>query len=134
MDKDYLIANDWWARVDIGGPDDCWLWRMSCGSHRYGQTWDGKSVLLAHRVAWTLTFGDIPEDITVDHRCRVRRCCNPAHLRLLPNVVNAANNGNAIKTHCPRGHEYNERNTQRNRYGHRQCRLCRQMRRRKVRL
>lgn len=110
-------------------PDACWLWTASIGSHGYGQIgWqvgEGRNTMvLAHRVAWWLAHGPIPDGLTVDHRCRVRRCCNPAHLRLLTNVENARDNGMARRTHCPHGHEYTPENTRRDRHGHRFCRAC----------
>lgn len=78
-----------WDRVEVGDPNDCWPWKLSVGSHGYGQVgWHdkdrGRSVMtLAHRLAWFLAYGPIPEGFTVDHTCYVRRCCNPAHMRLL---------------------------------------------------
>lgn len=51
MNVAYLTEHDWWSRVDRSAIDGCWPWRLSCGSHGYGQTWDGATVLLAHRVA-----------------------------------------------------------------------------------
>jgi len=92
-------------------------------------TWDGTTVLLAHRVAWTLTHGEIPADMTIDHLCRNRRCCNPAHLRLLTNVENARDNGFATRTRCPAGHMYDEANTYRSPKGERRCRACAKLRR-----
>ena len=123
MNLEYL-AESFWTKVDVGEPDDCWLWKQSSGSHGYGQTWDGKTVLLAHRVAWTLTNGEITDGLTIDHICRVRRCCNPNHLRLMTNEENGALNGNKIKTHCKRGHAFDEENTYWDRRGHRTCRQC----------
>lgn len=35
----------------------------------------------AHRVAYILTKGDIPDGLLILHSCGNRRCCNPAHLR-----------------------------------------------------
>lgn len=116
-----------WSHVAVGDPDDCWLWLRSSGSHGYGQTWDGTTVRLAHRIAWELTHGPIPNDLTIDHVCRVRTCCNPAHLRLLSNLANASDNGQARRTHCPQGHEYTKENTyvRTNRKGpSRSCRIC----------
>lgn len=124
MNLTYLRHVDWWSRVAVGQPDECWPWRQSSGSHGYGQTWDGQTVLLAHRVAWALTNGPIPDDLTIDHLCRSRRCCNPAHLRLLPNVENARMNGNWAKTHCKRGHEFSPENTRTDGDGARHCIAC----------
>lgn len=91
MNLEYLSSVSWWERVDVRGPDDCWLWLQSAGSHGYGQTWDSVTVVLAHRVAWALTFGD-PGELEVLHRCPNgpnRQCCNPGHLALGTDKDNA---------------------------------------------
>lgn len=133
IDIEYLEQRAWWTRVKVGRPSECWPWLQSIASHGYGQTWDGITVRLAHRVAWTLHHGrQVSPGMTIDHTCRNRRCCNPAHLRELTNVDNATDNGAAGKTHCIRGHEFNEENTivRTNEKGrpHRYCRACRDQR------
>lgn len=72
----------------------CWISTYSTGSHGYAQIgWnDGadRQVVVTHRASWVYANdGQIPEGMTIDHTCRVRRCVNPAHLRLLPNFENA---------------------------------------------
>lgn len=128
------VRERFWSRVDVGDSEECWPFLMSIGSHGYGQIgWsaNGKNrMVLAHRAAWVLNVGPIPDGLTVDHLCRNRPCCNPSHLRLLTNVENARDNGNARKTHCPSGHEYSADNTYINPIGHRSCRLCKVVRRR----
>jgi hypothetical protein len=81
-----------------------------------------------HRAAWELAGGTIPAGLEIDHLCRNRLCCNPAHLEPVIHRVNVLRGEglaarNAVKTHCPRGHPYNETNT---RYsaGRRHCRTC----------
>ncbi len=127
------IADEFWSRVDFTNPAGCWLWKQSTGSHGYGQWWphrgSGEGVAdqnwLAHRLAWTLVLGTIPDDMTIDHLCYERRCVRPDHLRLLPNVENARDNGASRRTHCPHGHPYDEANTYVNpATGHRRCRQC----------
>jgi HNH endonuclease len=81
-------------------------------------------MVLAHRVAFSLWVGPIPEGMTVDHICRNRKCQNPNHLRLLSNLDNARDNGQSRKTHCPRGHEYSPENTWVDPDGARRCREC----------
>ena len=123
LDTEYLSTR-FWSQVDKRGPGECWPWRKSVGSHGYGQTWDGITVRLAHRCAWTLTFGPIPTDLTIDHACRTPRCCNPEHLRLMTNLDNATSNGNKVKTHCIHGHEFSPENTRLDGRGHRRCLTC----------
>lgn len=134
LNIEYLRSIDWWAKVNRTGDElECWPWSRSVGSHGYGQTWDGITVRLAHRVAWSLTHGPIPEGMTVDHICRNRRCCNPAHLRILTNLDNATDNGQGRKTHCPKGHPYSGDNLYvQPSNGSRHCRTCAGDRRRKA--
>jgi hypothetical protein len=66
-------------RVEITSIDSCWIWRLSIGSHGYGQLyWDGKNQT-AHRFSHHLFKGD-PGRLNVNHTCGNRACCNPAHL------------------------------------------------------
>ncbi len=128
----YLTMRDWWSDVDRSDRDGCWPFTKSTGSHGYGQTWDRTSVRLAHRVAWTLANGPIPDGLTVDHVCRNRICCNPGHLRLLTNSENASDNGFAGRTECPRGHPYAGDNLYVDPKGDRRCRACAIARRNKA--
>lgn len=74
-------------------PDGCWISRYSIASHGYSQIgWQdagSRHVVLGHRAAWVSANGQVPLGMTIDHLCKVRRCVNPAHLRLLPNFENA---------------------------------------------
>ena len=75
-----------WTKVDIQGPNDCWLWtRGRTGSHKgagqYGRTRYYGVADLTHRVAYRLAIGDIPDGLHVLHHCDTPLCCNPAHLR-----------------------------------------------------
>jgi len=64
----------------------------------------------AHRAAWVAVHGQIPEGMTVDHICKVRRCVNVRHLRLLSNFENARRtNGNDWPLgECVNGHPNSE--------------------------
>jgi len=72
-----------WGHVDtLGGPDSCWEWFQSVDRNGYGYTWWNGRNARAHRVAWQITFGDIPVGMCVLHKCDNPSCCNPMHLWL----------------------------------------------------
>lgn len=73
-----------WRRVVKTGC--CWLWfGQSQGKSGYGKLKVGGNkgqTFLAHRLAYELTYGPIPEGAWVLHNCDVRLCVRPDHLRL----------------------------------------------------
>lgn len=108
---------------------DCIAWVGMTTRHGYGwvQINHGKKVkrMMAHKFAWELTNGKVPEGLVLDHVCRNKGCVNPAHLEPVTNAENVRRGAKFI-THCPRGHEYTPENTyymKRNRT-HRKCRAC----------
>ena len=118
-----------WSKVDKSG--DCWVWTGCLFSTGYGSFYDRsrKNNRATHAIAYELCVGKVPEGLQLDHLCRNRACCNPAHLEpvtrrenlLRGNTVTAAN---AKKTHCKYGHEFTDDNTKRDKHGKRYCRLC----------
>jgi hypothetical protein len=81
------IAERLWRRVDRGEPNDCWTWTGAKTKNGYGvigRSGRGAGNALTHRVALELETGKkIPENRDVDHLCRNRLCCNPAHLEVV---------------------------------------------------
>lgn len=115
----------------------CWLWKASINGGGYGQfRLDGK-LRKAHRVAWEMLVGPIPEGRHLDHLCRVRNCVNPDHLEPVTQAENIRRGNvgkhNPVKTHCPQGHEYAGDNTYRKPPGYRECRTCNRERQRRWR-
>jgi hypothetical protein len=78
------------TRVQASGTDECW----PCSGATAGGPSEGKRygvmkvggrrgvIWYAHRAAWVVAFGDIPDGMQVCHRCDNPLCCNPAHLFL----------------------------------------------------
>lgn len=60
----------------------CWLWVKCKLSFGYGQLRVSGSRILAHRYAYTLYIGPIPEGMLILHKCDVPNCVNPEHLFL----------------------------------------------------
>jgi hypothetical protein len=144
-----------WAKVDRNGPGGCWIWTASTTGAGYGQFYAGpkgdgsKRPALAHRVAYALEVGPIPDGKQLDHTCHNRdascpggrsclhrRCVRPNHLEPVPQRTNLLRGKgpsavNARKTHCPQGHPYDLLNTSFTEDGHRECRTCRSEQRRR---
>ena len=71
-----------WDRLDYTA--GCWRWTGAVDGQGYGQVLHYNQMIKAHRLAWILTHGDIPDDLWVLHRCHSPACCNPKHLYLGP--------------------------------------------------
>lgn len=119
-------------RVDIedrGHGTPCWISNRAAHSNGYtklghlGRTW------LTHRFAYTVFVGPIPERMQIDHLCKVRACCNPAHLEpvtcrenlLRGDTLTAAE---VAMTGCIHGHDFTSENTRTTSSGKRACRTC----------
>jgi hypothetical protein len=117
-----------WERI-VEGEGGCWLWTGATSSAGYGQIGLGQVNLYTHRVVYELLVVDIPEGLELDHTCRVRNCCNPAHLDPVTSSVNKSRVGSR-KQACPQGHPYAGDNLVTERDGSRKCRICCNARRR----
>jgi hypothetical protein len=77
------LADRFWPKVDkTTSLHGCWLW-TSATVRGYGEfSVPGGKVVYAHRLAWELTHGPIPDGLLVCHDCDTPLCVNPAHLFL----------------------------------------------------
>ena len=110
---------------------DCLVWTGCLNSRGYGCFgWGRKGRnVLAHRFAYEVLVGPIPDGLTVDHLCRRRTCVNVAHMEVVTNLVNVMRGQspsaiNARQTHCKNGHPFDLLNTYITSQGKRQCRAC----------
>lgn len=97
---------DWvsafWEKVDKEGPapvvpsrplgGSCWVYRGALSSEGYGRIRDAE---YAHRAAYQLLVGPIPEGLELDHVCRNRQCVKvvadssgPAHIEAVTHSEN----------------------------------------------
>lgn len=107
----------------------CWLWRGHIGRLGYGVFSMYRKLAKAHRVSYEWAKGPIGEGLEIDHLCRVRHCVNPEHLEAVTHSTNMRRSlsppgFHAAKTHCLRGHPFDETNTYLGSKGERFCRKC----------
>lgn len=117
----------------------CWIWEGSVGTHGYGMFGCFSHLhrkadvsCLAHVSAFRLFVGPIPDGKEIHHECRNKKCVYPGHLRAVTRKEHRRLEGNGAKTHCKRGHEFSGENAIINRFGHRSCRICRDLHNRKM--
>ena len=150
---DARLPARFWNKVQ---PDDsgCWLWTgalSSAGRPSYRVSGVSK---LAYRVAFAALVAPILDGLTIDHLCRTPRCVRPEHLETVTASENTSRAWDvrgrapkreraklvtvmvagveikvrAIKTHCPRGHEYTAENTYLTKHKNgavgRECKTC----------
>ena len=123
-----------WAKVDRRGPDECWPWLSAtdrAGYARFGSvTRYGTNI--AHRIAWMLVNGPIPDGLDLDHvrarGCVLRSCVNVNHLEPVTHFENCRRGSQAQQTHCVNGHPFDSENLvmrfRRSGAPYRQCKTC----------
>lgn len=123
---DNRLPERFWDKVSVEPNTGCWLWTAYCNPTGYGRYSIQGRLFLSHRVAFFSMLSLRPEaSLVLDHKCRQRSCVNPAHLEQVTQKENMNRGLHATKTHCKRGHLFDEANTYRSpsRIG-RRCRAC----------
>ena len=125
------MPSRFWSRVEKG--PSCWNWTGGLCSAGYGSISIGGKSRLAHRIAWELERGPIPDGLEIDHLCRNRRCVLVEHMELVTRRVNQIRGMGvsgiaARKTACVHGHAFTAENTRITPDGRRSCRTCGRLR------
>jgi len=91
------MLDRFWMKVQKGA--GCWTWTGS-QTNGYGRFAEGygKKNHPAHRFAYELKFGPVPEGKMLDHKCHNRICVNPDHLRPVTHKQNMEHKTGAHRT------------------------------------
>lgn len=135
-------------RIPVGSADECWLWDGVTVPDGYGYikqhyiNEEGKRkayTVFAHRLAYYIHHGDIPDQMVVDHlchdpqvcldssECQHRKCVNPNHLTVKGHFENTlrSNNVNSMTGWCKnRLHRWTDENVRIYKSGKRVCIPC----------
>lgn len=115
--KRYRSDNERISRNYEIDDNGCWIWTSNKSSSGYGRVSSPSGMVLAHRLSYELSKGQIPAGLDLDHLCRVRHCINPDHLEPVTRQENLRRSPlvwgalMSAKTHCAQGHAFTERNT-----------------------
>lgn len=113
--------------------DGCWLWTSALDRDGYGRfraKIAGRPLQTgAHRVAFVLLRGPIPDGLQLDHTCREKRCVRPDHLEPVTIAENrrrsdVATGRLSARSACANGHAFSEQTVYQD-GGARRCRVCR---------
>lgn len=109
--------------------DGCWHWDAAKDKRGYGQFCIRYKRFVAHRFAYEVLVGPIPNGLVLDHLCCNKSCVNPDHLEPVTVQVNSSRAGlkqrvGSRQSHCPLGHAMTVPNTIYHRNGRSTCRQC----------
>lgn len=129
------IVDRFWSKV-AEQKDGCLTWQGQLSVGGYGVFNVRKPLrMYAHRFAYELLVGPIPDGLELDHLCRNRACANVLHLDPVTHAENRART--PAKRNCPNGHEYTPGNIRtwvtRDGVINRACRQCQHARARAAR-
>ncbi len=131
---------------NVNKTGDCWVW-TGCASppgarsnqHGYGLIRYQGKMWRVHRLSYFWFIHEpksSPLPSHIHHVCRNTLCVNPDHLQgltpaehLIIHAPRSASSVNARKTHCRKGHPFDEANTYSEDGKHRRCRICMRERR-----
>jgi mRNA deadenylase 3'-5' endonuclease subunit Ccr4 len=92
----------------------CKLWKRYLDKDGYGFFYFRKKTRKAHRVAYFIANGAIPDGMVIDHLCKNRNCVAIEHLRCVTKGQNTLENSsslgamNKMKQFCKLGHRFDK--------------------------
>lgn len=93
------LADRLWAKVDKSNPDGCWPFTGHINRLGYGALRsEGIKLVSAHRAAYAVTYGPIPDGMAVCHSCDNPACCRPDHLFLATQLENISDRDHKRRT------------------------------------
>jgi hypothetical protein len=98
------IIERFWEKVKIGEIGECWMWIGSRSPDGYGRISVNRKNKNAHRIAWELVYGKIPEGMQVLHHCDNPGCVFIGHLFLGTQQDNMRDRSNKGRVPCGEKH------------------------------
>lgn len=111
------------AQEQAEGLGGCWIWQGSISPWGYGQIALRGKHATAHRYAYTITYGPLPDEVKLLHCCGNPRCVRPDHLMPATRKDISQHRWQAV-THCAHGHPRAPENLYTTPKGVQLCRLC----------
>jgi HNH endonuclease len=104
----------------IKDENGCWIWQGKVSPWGRAVFKVNAQTVYVHKWAYEYYRGPVPDGLVLDHLCKTPICVNPDHME----AVTVLENNRRARTHCFRGHPFDDKNTILKKDGKRLCRIC----------